>query len=80
MERVLAIVGGIDLLHANDSKDPAGSGRDRHQNLGAGEIGADALRADDPRRRARRSSARRPAGADGDGEGHGVRARRRSEE
>ncbi len=45
VERVLAIVGSIDLLHANDSKDPAGSGRDRHQNLGAGEVGEDALRA-----------------------------------
>jgi len=44
VERVLAIVGAIDLVHANDSKDPAGSGRDRHQNLGAGEIEADALR------------------------------------
>ena len=44
VERVLAIVGEIALLHANDSKDPAGSGRDRHQNLGAGEVGADALR------------------------------------
>lgn len=45
VERVLGIVGTIDLLHCNDSKDPAGSGRDRHQNLGAGEVGADALRA-----------------------------------
>lgn len=44
VERVLAIVGSIDLLHANDSKDPAGSGRDRHENLGAGEVGAGALR------------------------------------
>ena len=45
VERVLEIVGAIDLLHANDSKDPAGSGRDRHQNLGAGEVGAEHLRA-----------------------------------
>ncbi|MGH3649209.1 MAG: TIM barrel protein, partial [Acidimicrobiia bacterium] len=28
----------IDLVHANDSKDPFDSRRDRHQNLGAGEI------------------------------------------
>jgi deoxyribonuclease IV len=42
--RVLAIVGRIDLLHANDSRDPAGTGADRHANLGRGEIGADALR------------------------------------
>jgi deoxyribonuclease-4 len=44
VERVLAIVGRIDLLHANDSRDPAGTGADRHANLGRGEIGADALR------------------------------------
>jgi deoxyribonuclease IV len=36
-------LGRIDLVHLNDSKDPAGSGRDRHQNLGGGEIGEDAL-------------------------------------
>jgi deoxyribonuclease IV len=45
VERVRAIVGRIDLLHANDSRDPAGTGADRHANLGAGEIDADALRA-----------------------------------
>ena len=44
VERVLAIVGRIDLLHANDSRDPPGTGADRHANLGQGEIGADALR------------------------------------
>jgi len=44
IERVLAIVGKIDLLHANDSRDPAGTGADRHANLGKGEIGADVLR------------------------------------
>ncbi len=38
VDRVLAITGRIDLLHANDSKDPFGSGRDRHDNLGAGAI------------------------------------------
>jgi deoxyribonuclease-4 len=42
---VLAIVGKIDLLHANDSRDPPGTGADRHANLGKGEIGADVLRA-----------------------------------
>jgi deoxyribonuclease-4 len=45
VERVLAIVGRIDLLHANDSRDPAGTGADRHANLGSGEIDPDALRA-----------------------------------
>lgn len=38
VERVLDATGGIDLLHANDSKDPFDSRRDRHQNLGYGEI------------------------------------------
>jgi deoxyribonuclease-4 len=44
VERVVAIVGSIDLLHANDSRDPAGTGADRHANLGSGEIGAESLR------------------------------------
>jgi deoxyribonuclease IV len=44
VDRVLTIVGRIDLLHANDSRDPPGTGADRHQNLGRGEVGADALR------------------------------------
>jgi len=42
--RVLAIVGRIDLLHANDSRDPPGTGADRHANLGRGEIGDERLR------------------------------------
>ncbi len=45
VERARAITGRIDLLHANDSRDPAGTGADRHANLGRGEIGADVLRA-----------------------------------
>lgn len=36
---------GIALLHINDSKDAPGAGRDRHENLGAGSIGLDALEA-----------------------------------
>jgi deoxyribonuclease IV len=44
LERVRAIVGRIDLLHANDSRDPPGTGADRHANLGAGTIGAETLR------------------------------------
>jgi deoxyribonuclease IV len=44
IERVRAIVGRIDLLHANDSRDPPGTGADRHANLGKGQIGADVLR------------------------------------
>ncbi|WP_402469783.1 deoxyribonuclease IV [Isoptericola aurantiacus] len=33
-----AITGRIDLVHANDSRDTAGSGADRHTNFGAGTI------------------------------------------
>ncbi len=43
VERVLSITGRIDLVHCNDSKDPSGSGRDRHENLGTGRIGSEAL-------------------------------------
>lgn len=43
VDRVLAITGRIDLVHANDSKDPFGSGRDRHENLGSGQIEPAAL-------------------------------------
>ncbi|MEA2368860.1 MAG: deoxyribonuclease [Thermoleophilaceae bacterium] len=45
VERVLAIVGRIDLLHANDSRDPPGTGADRHANLGKGEMEVEMLRA-----------------------------------
>jgi deoxyribonuclease-4 len=45
VERVLSITGRIDLLHANDSRDPPGTGADRHANLGKGQIDEDALRA-----------------------------------
>jgi deoxyribonuclease IV len=45
VERVRAVVGDIDLLHANDSRDPPGTGADRHANLGSGQVGEDALRA-----------------------------------
>ena len=38
VDRVLAVTGRIDLVHANDSKDAFGSGRDRHENFGAGAI------------------------------------------
>lgn len=33
--------GRLGLVHANDSKDPLGSGRDRHERIGAGSIGLD---------------------------------------
>lgn len=38
VERLVGITGRIDLIHGNDSKDAAGSGRDRHENLGHGTI------------------------------------------
>lgn len=43
VDRVKAITGRIDLVHANDSKDRADSGRDRHENLGKGQIDLDTL-------------------------------------
>jgi deoxyribonuclease-4 len=41
VDRVKAITGRIDLIHANDSKDGFDSGRDRHDNLGSGNIDPD---------------------------------------
>ena len=41
--RIKAITGRIDLVHCNDSKDAAGSGRDRHEHLGQGQIEGDLL-------------------------------------
>jgi deoxyribonuclease IV len=38
VERVRAVTGRIDLVHANDSRDSFGSGADRHTNLGSGQI------------------------------------------
>jgi deoxyribonuclease-4 len=35
--------GRLKLIHANDSKDPCGSKKDRHENIGAGHIGAQAF-------------------------------------
>ena len=43
VERVVALVGRIDLVHANDSRDAFGSGADRHANLGAGKLDPDEL-------------------------------------
>jgi len=44
VERVRGIVGEIALLHANDSRDPPGTGADRHANLGAGQMDESVLR------------------------------------
>jgi deoxyribonuclease-4 len=38
VDRVKAITGRIDLVHANNSRDPFDSGRDRHHNLEHGQI------------------------------------------
>ncbi len=43
VDRVVAITGRIDLVHANDSRDTFDSGADRHANFGDGNIAADAL-------------------------------------
>lgn len=37
VDRVRGITGRIDLVHANDSRDPQGSGADRHAHLGRGQ-------------------------------------------
>lgn len=43
VDRVSAATGRIDLVHCNNSRDPHGSNRDRHANLGDGEIPEDVL-------------------------------------
>ncbi len=43
VERVRAITGRIDLVHANDSRDAFDSGADRHTNFGQGQIDPDEL-------------------------------------
>jgi deoxyribonuclease-4 len=43
VERVRAITGRIDLVHANDSRDEFDSGADRHTNFGHGHINPDDL-------------------------------------
>ena len=45
VERVMEATGRIDLVHANDSKDPFDSRRDRHANLGIGECPTEELAA-----------------------------------
>jgi deoxyribonuclease-4 len=43
VDRIKGITGRIDLVHCNDSKDAAGSGRDRHANFGTGQIDPELL-------------------------------------
>ena len=43
VERARAITGRVDLVHANSSRDAAGSGADRHANYDAGTIDAELI-------------------------------------
>ena len=43
LRRVLSVVGRVDLVHCNDTRDPQGSGRDRHAHLGRGAMGEELL-------------------------------------
>jgi deoxyribonuclease IV len=43
VDRIRGLTGRIDLVHCNDSKDEAGSGRDRHEHLGHGQIDPELL-------------------------------------
>ena len=43
VDAVKAITGRIDLVHLNDSRDAAGSGADRHEVLGRGQVERDFL-------------------------------------
>jgi deoxyribonuclease-4 len=43
VERVKALTGRVDLVHANDSRDAFGSGADRHANFGEGQLEVDDL-------------------------------------
>ena len=43
VDRVKAVTGRVDLVHANDSRDEFDSGADRHTNFGSGQIAGDDL-------------------------------------
>lgn len=43
VQRVLKVVGKIDVLHCNDSRDPPGTGADRHANVMEGQIDPKAI-------------------------------------
>lgn len=43
VDRVKAITGRVDLVHANNSRDPFDSGADRHANFADGEIAGESL-------------------------------------
>lgn len=66
VDKVLAITGRIDLVHANDSRDEFDSGADRHTNLGSGHVDADLLAAV-VRQAGAPAVVETPGGADGQG-------------
>jgi deoxyribonuclease-4 len=43
VDRIVAVTSKVDLVHCNDSRDPHDSRRDRHTNLGKGEIPEDLI-------------------------------------
>lgn len=43
VQRVLKVVGKIDVLHCNDSRDAPGTGADRHTNIGEGKMDPEAI-------------------------------------
>jgi deoxyribonuclease IV len=45
VDDIRAVTGRIDLVHANDSRDEAGSGADRHTNFGSGTLDGAAVAA-----------------------------------
>ncbi|KQT91963.1 endonuclease IV [Marmoricola sp. Leaf446] len=63
VEKVLAITGRLDLVHANDSRDAFDSGADRHANFGAGQLPPDEF-ADVVRRAGAPVVCETPGGAD----------------
>ncbi|MGI9252604.1 MAG: deoxyribonuclease IV, partial [Thermomicrobiales bacterium] len=71
--RVFDEIVGLDRIkafHLNDSKNPLGSRKDRHDNIGEGEIGLDAFAniMNDPRFAGRAGILETPKTEDGDGE------------
>ena len=43
VDRIKAITGRVDLIHANDARDPFDSGADRHANWGTGHCDPDGV-------------------------------------
>lgn len=43
VDRVVKVVGKIDVLHCNDSRDAPGTGADRHTNIGKGKMDAETI-------------------------------------